>query len=456
MGKKGVFLAMAVACVAAFRPSRRLPAEEPAADSSVLAFPGAEGFGAYARGGRSGKVLFVTNLEDYTPGKEKPVPGSLRAACIASGPRIVVFRVSGTIPLKAALTITEPYITIAGQSAPGGGICVKHHQAVVRTHDVIVRYIRFRPGDELGPAYRKQGKRFEPDALSVGTPSREVIFDHCSASWAIDEVLSVSGEGITNITVQWCIISESLNRSYHAKGPHGYGSLIRCNGNVTFHHNIYAHHRARSPRPGTYGKGSILLDFRNNLIYNSYGYTAEDPARINYIGNYIKRPRGQAFRVGGDATTLYVQGNRLAGGGDQNEDDWKLISGAKEHNKMREAYPVAAVVTDGALTAYERILASCGATLPERDAVDARIVEEIRTGKGRIIDSQREVGGWPRLRCTPAPKDTDGDGMPDAWERKHGLADADASDAGEDRDGDGYTNIEEYLNGTDPTKRTNG
>jgi len=433
----------------------RLRAEGPAANSSVLAFPGAEGFGAYARGGRGGKVLFVNNLDDYRPG-EKPAPGSLRAACNAKGPRIVVFRVSGTISLKASLDITKPYITIAGQSAPGGGICVKDHQTTVGTHDVVVRYIRFRPGDEPAAAYRKEGKRFEPDALSVGSPSRDVIFDHCSASWAIDEVLSVSGEGITNVTVQWCIISEALNRSYHAKGSHGYGSLLRCNGNITFHHNLYAHHTARSPRPGTYGKGSILLDFRNNLIYNSYGYTAKDPARINYIGNYIKRPRGYAFRVGGDATRMYVEGNCLAGSGNGNEDNWKLISGAREGNKMKEPYLVAPVATDSALIACEKILASCGANLPERDAVDARIVEEVRTGKGKLIDSQKEVGGWPELKSAPAPEDTDLDGMPNAWETRHGLNRDDPSDAAGDEDGDGYTNIEEYLNGTDPTKKTRG
>jgi len=441
-------------CALAFAPPQQLRGEAYAPDRRLPAFPGGEGFGAYARGGRGGKVLLVTNVKDYVPGKEKPIPGSFRAACESKAPRIVVFRVSGTISLKAPLNITEPYITIAGQIAPRGGICLKNHQTAIRTHDVIVRHIRFRPGDELGPVYRRQGKSFQPDALSVGTPSRDVIIDHCSASWAIDEVLSVSGEGITNITVQWCIISESLNRSYHSKGPHGYGSLIRCNGNISFHHNSYSHHRARSPRPGTYGDGSILLDFRNNLIYNSYGYTAEDPARINYIGNYIKRPRGWAFRVGGDATQMYVEGNYLVNGGEGNKDNWKFISGAKEHNKIRKAFAAAPVLTDGAAKAYEKILAACGAILPERDAVDARIIEEIRSGTGRIIDSQDQVGGWPQLRSAPAPKDTDRDGMPDDWEIEHELNRNDPSDAANDADGDGYTNVEEYLNGTDPTATT--
>ncbi len=442
-------LLIALACCASVSFLSQLSrAETRPPDGRLLAFPRAEGFGAHARGGRGGKVLLVTNLKDYLPGGEKPIPGSLRAACESKGPRIVIFRVSGTISLKAPLNITEPYITIAGQSAPGGGICLKNHQTTIRTHDVIVRHIRFRPGDEPGPAHRKEGKSFQPDALSVGAPSRDVIIDHCSASWAIDEVLSVSGEGITNVTVQWCIISESLNRSYHAKGPHGYGSLIRCNGNVTFHHNLYAHHRGRSPRPGTYGDGSILLDFRNNVIYNSYGYTAKDPARINYIGNYIKRPRGWAFRVGGDATRMYVEGNYLADGGEGNRDNWKFISGEKEHHRIEKAFAAAPVLTDTAARACQRILSSCGATLPERDAADARIIEEVQSRTGRIIDSQEQVGGWPQLRHSPAPEDTDRDGMPDAWETEHNLNPDDPADAAKDTDRDGYTDIEEYLNGT--------
>ena len=428
------------------------------AAEKLAAFPGAEGFGMYARGGRGGKVLLVTNLGDYVPGREKAIPGSLRAACEAKGPRIVAFRVSGTIPLKGTLSIREPFLTLAGQSAPGGGICLKNHQTVVQTHDVVIRHLRFRPGDEPAAEFRKRGRGFAPDALSIAgssrQPVRDIILDHCSTSWAIDEVLSVSGAGITNVTVQWCIISESLNRSSHQKGAHGYGSLLRCNGNVTFHHNIYAHHRSRSPRPGTYGEGSILLDFRNNLVYNSVGYSAADPVRMNYVGNYIKRPtRRHAFSIGGPATRMYVHANFMAGAGERNKDDWRLIAGAKPHNRMTEPFPVAAVATDSAAKAYERLLASCGATLPARDAVDARIAEEIKTGKGRIINSQKDVGGWPELESTPAPKDADRDGMPDAWETTHGLDPSDPSDAARDTDGDGYTNIEEWLNGTDPGKR---
>jgi pectate lyase len=429
------------------------------ADAGIPAFPGAAGWGADTPGGRGGRVLFVVNLEDYDPATEKPIPGSLRAACNAKGRRIVVFRVAGTITLKAPLAITEPYITVAGQSAPGGGICLRRHECVIRTHDVVVRYMRFRPGDELGPEYRKRGKPFAPDALLFGEGSRNAVIDHCSASWAIDEVLSISNAGTTEVTVQWCMITESLNNSYHAKGPHGYGSLLRCSGNVTFHHNIYAHHLSRTPRPGTYGDGCITLDFRNNAIYNAIrgGYSAKDPARVNYINNYIKRGPCSlwdcAFQIGGEATQLYVAGNRMAGYARSFEDDWDMIAGAQDVNRREVAFPVAPIPTDSADDAYGKILASCGATLPVRDAVDARIIEEVRTGKGQIIDSQTQVGGWPELSQAPALPDSDRDGMPDTWESRHGLDPTDRLDNNKDIDDDGYTNIEEALNGTDPHRK---
>ncbi|MHC4398483.1 MAG: pectate lyase family protein [Planctomycetota bacterium] len=408
----------------------------------VPAFPTAEGFGATAQGGRGGSVLLVTNLDDSGP-------GSLRAAIDTTGPRMVVFRLSGVIELESTLDVRKPYVTLAGQTAPGDGICVKNHGLTVRTHDVIVRHLRFRPGDEPGPAYRAKGKDFAPDAVGIGTPSRNVIFDHCSASWSIDECLSVSGEGITNVTVQWCFVSESLNDSFHPKGPHGYGSLLRCNGNVSFHHNLYAHHRSRSPRPGTYGEGSILLDFCNNVVYDSAGYSAADPVRMNYVGNFIRRPRGAAFSIGGPSTRLYVSGNWLDGAGPLGAGDRRLISGGTAANVVPEPFPAAKVETTDAEDALDRVLRGGGATLPRRDAVDARVVGQVRSGRGSLIDSQTEVGGWPRYDCLPPPPDSDLDGMPDAWEKTHGL-NAEAADHNGDIDRDGYTNVEEYANGTDP------
>ena len=200
----------------------------------------------------------------------------------AKGPRTIVFALGGTIETQSSLVIAHPFITIAGQSAPGGGICLKDYGLLIsNTHDVIVRYLRVRPGDR---------SRTSQDAICLDN-AHNVIVDHCSTSWGVDENLTVSGEGTTAATVQWCIISESLNDSWHPKGPHGMGSLIRTNGTVSYHHNLYVHNSNRNPRVGTYGEPPIRFDFRNNVIYNwgiCPGYTAEDPAVINYIANYLK------------------------------------------------------------------------------------------------------------------------------------------------------------------------
>ena len=441
-----------------------------AAGPSLKAFPNAEGAGADAVGGRGGQVCIVTTLADYHPGAgaceprvrrdsgevilpaqpavppEEVIPGSLRAAIDAEGPRTVVFQVAGTIELRAPLIVEQPYITIAGQTAPGGGICLKKYGLTVsNTHDVVIQHLRARPGDLA---------HLEMDALSVSR-SQNVIIDHCSTSWAIDEVLSVTGEGTTNITVQWCLISESLHDSWHSKGPHGMGSLIRADGDINFHHNLYAMHNARSPRPGTYGDPSgIRFDFRNNVIYNwgaGAGYTAADPATMNYIANYIKPGPAVkhdphiAFTVGGETTRIYAAHNVLVDGCKTFRRDWRII--AEEHplNKLERPMPAAPVTTSSAKRAYEQVLNEAGATLPERDAVDRRIIEDVRLLRGAIINSQEEVGGWPCLDPGEPPEDHDRDGMPDAWETAHGLDPRHSSDHAEDADHDGYTNLEEYL-----------
>ncbi len=421
------------------------------AGEGLPAFPGAEGFGSTTPGGRGGKVYLVTNLRDSGP-------GSFRAAVEAKGRRIVIFRVSGNIELRSYIKIRNPYLTIAGQTAPGGGICLRNFGCQIRANDVVMRYLRIRPGDTAGR---------EQDALSVYL-TQNVIIDHCSTSWGTDETLSVSGAGTTNVTVQWCMITESLNQSVHKKGAHGYGSLIRTNGDITFHHNVYAHHKTRCPRPGTYGKVrrgpggeqmGILLDFRNNLIYDwisPAGYSMADRATLNYVGNYLKRgpsttDRGRVFSIGSANTRMFVADNFLEGTGNGGRDGWGLISGAKPGNKAARAYPTAPVRTDTAAVAYRRLLEGAGATLPARDTVDSRIVEEIRRGRGRVINSQKDVGGWPALRQTEPPADSDRDGMPDEWERRYRLNPRSAADNARDQDGDGYTNVEEYINGTDPT-----
>ncbi len=426
---------------------------------SIPAFPGAEGFGAMSVGGRGGKVLFVTNLNDSGP-------GSLRAAVESDGPGTVIFRVSGTIALKSRLSVTRPYITIAGQTAPGDGICLKNHALTISADHVIVRYLRCRPGDNTKSA---------SDALSISS-GHNIIVDHCSASWSVDETLSAStGRQLGNVTVQWCIISESLHDSTHSKGPHGYGSLIRGGwGNgYTFHHNLYAHHHARLPRPGNYNNRSkdpegFILDFRNNVIYNwagrAAGYNADGSnkansiTKMNFVGNYYKTgPNSSgslAFSESTKTAKAYFSGNCMNNRFPDNP--WSLVTfsnfSPQDLNtyKQTSPIPVPPVKTHDAITAYKRILGVCGASLPKRDAVDIRIVNSVKNRTGKIINDEDQVGGWPDLKSARPPKDSDNDGMPDIWEKRHGFDSKDPADRNNDPDKDGYTNLEEYLNMTKP------
>jgi len=410
------------------------------------AFPGAEGFGARTPGGRGGKVILVTNLNDAGP-------GSFRAACQAKGPRVVVFRVAGVIDLNSALAIQEPYVTIAGQSAPGDGICLRRYGLSIDTHDVVVRFLRSRPGDVSGR---------EVDAISIGGESRRVILDHCWASWSVDECLSPSG-GIAEVTVQWSIISEGLNQSVHHKGAHGYGSLVRAVGGLTLHHNLWAHNVARNPRLGdNYGKPPYpVFDVRNNVMYDYGGICSGmtgDILSVNYVGNYIQpgpssnRWRGPIVLTETAAARYWLAGTVVVGRAELTADNAKLFDrteagGRKLVTLVGKPFEVPAVATTSAEAAYAAVLEHAGASLPRRDAVDDRIVAEVNSGGGSIIDSQWEVGGWPTYRSARPPADRDRDGMPDTWEKARGLNPGDPSDAAADRDGDGYTNLEEYLNG---------
>ncbi len=416
---------------------------------ALPAFPGAEGAGMWSVGGRGGKVYEVTNLNDNDP-------GSLREAVETSGPRIVVFRVSGNIELLSPLVIENPYITIAGQTAPGGGICLKNRNFEVSADHVIVRHIRFRLGGN---------KQAIDDSVSI-KKGRNIIIDHCSASWGGDETLSVTASDniLGNVTVQWCMITESLNYR-----DHGYGSLIRgCFGNVyTFHHNLYAHHHGRNPRPGNNNDyiadpDGLIFDFRNNVLYNwggSYaGYNADKNSvtKINFVGNYyIQGPNSTddfAFREGCPYSRAYFSDNWM--NGSCPKDPWSLVKydglseAQKAAYKQSSQFPVESEVTmDNAPTAYKKILANAGATLPKRDAVDVRIIKDIVNGTGNIINVENEVNGWPVLASGTPPADADHDGMPDEWEKERGLDPTDAGDSKKDRDNDGYTNIEEYING---------
>lgn len=412
------------------------------------AFPGAEGAGAKATGGRGGRVIAVTNLNDSGP-------GSLREALDAQGPRIVVFRVSGTIALQTKLNVHNGDLTVAGQSAPGGGICIKNYSFIITATNVIVRHIRVRLGDEGNT---------EGDGITVWRTSRNVILDHCSASWSIDEALSLGGN-VSDVTVQWCLIGEALHLSKHTKGPHAYGSLMRASGPVSLHHNLWAHNDSRNPRLGdTYGKGPFpTFDVRNNVIYD-YGGTASGQTQgnfpVNYVGNFIRSgPSSHAktpITIGGPSQIrLYLAGNVWEKHDDFTVDNSKFpssleVGGQKAVELLAAPVDMPAVHSTTAQQALEQVLASAGATLPRRDAVDARIVQEAKDGIGKLIDSQTDVGGWPELVTAPAPLDTDGDGMPDAWEKTYGLNAQDGADGARDADGDGYTNVEEWLNGTDP------
>jgi pectate lyase len=433
-------------------------------DSPVLAFPGAEGFGANSVGGRGGRVIEVTNLNDSGP-------GSLRAAIEAGGPRIVVFRTGGTIELQSGLEISNPFITIAGQTAPGGGITLKNVPSnmdaalTVTAHDVIIRYIRSRPGASTRQACCL-------DAIQILTDSAyNVIIDHCSASWATDETMSTWYDP-HDITIQWCIISEGLLDSTHEEGPHSKGLLLGSDGsyNISVHHNLFAHNVERAPLIKTSG----LVDVVNNVMYNpewSASHVTDDysKALLNYVGNYFKRGPDSTSEYslatsneGGNGLEIFVQGNI---GPNRPRDDIDYMDeslvvkpeGRQWIVETRHDAPF--VTTTSAIEAYDQVLANAGATIGldsqgnsywRRDPVDGRIVNDVRNGTGSYIDDPSEVGGWPELAAGTAPPDSDHDGMPDQWERLYCLGPSDPSDGPFDADGDGYTNVEEYLNGTEP------
>jgi hypothetical protein len=444
------------------------------AKAAIFAFPGAEGAGAYTRGGRGGKVHAVNNLNDAGP-------GSLRAAIEAKGPRIVVFRVAGIISLQTPLAIDHPFITIAGQTAPGDGVCVRNHTVHINTHDVVIRYMRFRRGN----------LKIRDDALG-GNPIKNIIVDHVSASWGLDENLSLyrhmvkAADGklkkmpVENLTIQWSISSEALDRFNHAFGGTWGGK--EC----SFHHNLFACNTGRNPSIGMGGS----FDFRNNVLFNWRHRTidgGDGSSRINIVANYFKPGpattsqelrcricRVQARQEHDDHPGFgkwYVAENVVAENPKVTADNWdggvqyaperlargKVVpKGTMTDVRALKPFPATAIAQHTAAEAYELVLAHAGASRPRRDAVDLRIIESVRSGqtvfKNGIIDAPADVGGWPAYRAAEADLDSDGDGMPDWWEKKYGLDPRDPSDAAKDLDKDGYTNLEEYLNGTDPTQ----
>ncbi len=458
-------------------------------EDAIPAFPGAWGGGMFTTGGRGGKVIAVTNLNDSGP-------GSLRAALEAQGPRIVVFRVAGTLQVNGDLNINHPDITIAGQSAPGDGICIAG-TLNINTHNVIIRHLRVRRGVPTGG----QG-----DDNIGGNPHHHIIIDHCSTSWGMDENISLyrhmrpSLDGKTqikdpaeNITIQWTISSEALD----AKG-HAFGGTWGGNPS-TFHHNLFASNTARNPSIGMSG----MFDFRYNVVFNWRHRSidgGDETSTVNLINNYFKPgpatnegmravfarieersmySPGSAWAAGGwypkaanRPGKWYVAGNIMHDNREVTDNNWKGMRSkdpvkAGDNNQQNlarvhtpfEGWPVAPHQPAGDV--FGSVLEKAGATLPKRDAVDTRVTEMVRTGKPMtatgIIKDVAEVGGYPTLSFDPAkvPADTDGDGMPDEWETKNGLDPKNGKDGASDADGDGYTNVEEYLNGTNPQQNIN-
>lgn len=431
-----------------------------AADAALPAFSGAEGFGRGAQGGRGGDVFHVTTLADAGA-------GSLREGIrSATAPRTIVFDISGTVQLKRQLTLDKSFMTIAGQTAPGEGITLRDFTFQIKdAHDVVVRYLRFRLGDEN----KSKGAAGGDDTVNTEDIDR-VIFDHCSLSWAIDGTHDLRRGG--NFTLQWCIISEALNRSIHSKGRHAMGASYRnLTGPITLHHNLFSTCRDRHPTLGSAVKPpQYTVDFRNNVIYNwSKGGTTNFADHfINCINN-IWRPGPMTdsaalpIAMKGSLPDLargHMSGNIFEGRDDLTRDNYtaldfdrflgphgKYAYAGKLTDWKADALELGANMpaTQAAAEAYDLVLARAGASL-HRDAVDKRIIENVRQKQGKLLDSQAEVGGWPVLGSHRALPDSDGDGMPDVWETSRGLDPHDAQDRNGDINGDGYTNLEKYLN----------
>ena len=441
-------LAFAAGLFAAIIPAGRAFAQE--APAPVLAFPGAEGAGRYAVGGRGGRVLRVTHTGDSGP-------GSLRAAIEAEGPRTIVFDNGGVIRLESPLVIRRDRGTLAGQTAPGGGITLIGQPLIIAADDVIVRHIRSRLGAE---------QAIEADAISV-TRGRRIILDHVSASWSVDETLSVGSRydpperGIYDVTVQNSVIAESLNASAHAKGDHGYGSLVRggYGARISFIGNLWASHRARMPRPGNYNPPEVdaegpYLEFRGNVFYNwggeQAGYNADTNSVSTYafVGNaYLAGPDttgGWAFEDSDPLAVAWFEANRMDG--TLPDDPWSLVKDDGGPGTRLSARPDwAGAPPEDPETWQDQVLSTAGAFLP-RDAVDARIIAGVRDRSGRIIDSPEVVGGLGQIDAGVPWIDSDGDGLPDDWEAAHGSNPTGPADGATAPDGDGHTLLEDWLN----------
>lgn len=436
--------------------------------AQTVAFPGAEGFGRYTTGGRGGKVMIVDNLNDA--GR-----GSFREAVSSKGAKVIVFAVAGTIHLQARLNILGD-VTIAGQTAPRDGICVADYPVVISGDNVIVRYLRFRMGDKNQRGGMVDGNGAD-DAVG-GTRRKNIIIDHCSMSWSTDEVCSIYAGDST--TFQWNLIAEPLDYSYHFEEGdkdyehHGYGG-IWGGKHFTAHHNLIAHCNSRMPRwDGIRNAPEENGDFRNNVIYNwgSNNMYAGEGGTYNVVNNYYKPgPSTKKAVVGRIANPYrtdkipfgkwYVEGNRMDGNDAVSKDNWNGVhmnngtAEDKQKAKLDKPFPIVPTPTQSADEAYKAVLRSVGASY-RRDTMDTRILNEVREGKGMIIDVQghyphgtayeKTIHAWPDLKPGRVPADTDKDGLPDDWEKGHKLNPNDKMDAAQISGSDGYSNIERYIN----------
>lgn len=440
-------------------------------NETAIAFPGAEGFGKYATGGRGGKVLIVSNLND---GGE----GSLRKAVEAKGKRIIVFAISGTIHLETKLTIKGD-VTIAGQTAPGDGICLADNSVVLGGDNIIVRYVRFRMGDKYQKGGMVDGNGGD-DAFG-GNKRNHIIIDHCSMSWSTDEVFSVYAGDST--TLQWNLISEPLNYSYHFETGdkdyehHGYGG-IWGGRHLTAHHNLFAHCNNRNPRfDGIRNSPEENVDYRNNVIYNwgSNSIYAGEGGNYNLVNNYFKygpnTSKNVMYRIVSPGKwekpvipygKFYVQGNYVDGAKDVTKNNWLGIEmgnkGTLEDKKesiINKPHSFEPITAQTAVDAYEAVMKFVGASY-KRDTLDERIIMNVKSRTGGFIDVQGgyphgtdydlTVSAWPSLKFLTALVDTDKDGMPDDWEKKNGLNPNDPLDASQNKLDKHYTNIEVYIN----------
>lgn len=439
--------------------------------SAAIAFPGAEGFGKFTSGGRGGQVMIVNTLADDGE-------GSLRKAVNTKGAKIIVFSVSGTIHLNSPLSI-KTNTTIAGQTAPGDGICLADYPVSLGGDNIIIRYMRFRMGDRFQSQKGMVDGSGGDDAFG-GMKRKNIIIDHCSVSWSTDEVFSVYAGDST--TLQWNIISEPLNYSYHFETGdkdwehHGFGG-IWGGLHLSAHHNLIAHCANRCPRfNGIRHTPTELVDYRNNVIYNwgSNNIYAGEGGSYNIVNNYFKygpsTNKNVRYRICNPGKrdpdigfgSWHVSGNYVDESRPVTNDNWLGVdmgNGGTEEDKkkfvIKEAHPAEALPVEAATTSYETVLQSAGASF-RRDTLDQRIVNDVRNRTGQFIDVQGgfphgtayelTVNAWPALRSAPAPADTDKDGMPDAWEKEKGLNPADPADATKTGLLSYYTNIEVYIN----------